>query len=80
MCIVHTLWQRAVTACSCFCVVSNGSPELRTGFTDPSFSGVAVRQGLVAGGFGLALNDGNIHFMIHSNLTSSFDEIMVKPL
>jgi len=36
----------------------------KQGFTDPRFSGVAVRQGLVPGGSGLTPNDGNIHFMV----------------
>ena len=55
-------------------------PKCKQGFTDPSFSDVAVKQGLGAGGFGLTLTDGNIPFMILSNLTNAFEELMVKPL
>lgn len=35
---------------------------------------------LVSGLFGLTPNDGKINFIVLSNLTSFFDEIMVKPL
>lgn len=52
---------------------------LHQDFAEPSFSGIAVRQGLV-GGFGLTLNTGNIHFIVPSNPISSFAEIMVKML
>lgn len=52
---------------------------LLQGFAEPSFSGIAVRQGLI-GGFVLTLNTRNTHFMVPSNLVSSSEEIMVKLL